>query len=440
MEKMSVTIDQAIEEIGYGKFQRRLLVICGLGWAADAMEVLLIAFILPAIGEEWGLTPTQKGLLATSIVIGMLLGSFLWGRLSELLGRKLGFIATIGIDSGFGLLSALSPSFPVLLILRSLTGFGVGGTLPVNYSIFSEFIPAKNRGKNLVYLEAFWALGTIAAAGFSWLIVPNYGWRWLLVISAIPGLIVFMIRRYVPESPRFLLSQGRTEEAMAILNRIAVINKREISFDRIQPVQVQKSKTRDLFRPSYRKTTILLWMIWFMISLGYYGVFTWLPNYFKSIGMDLLPIYRNTFILALAQLPGYFSAAYLVEKWGRKLTLGVYLLASGVFTYLFAIATSTSFIVFMGIWMTFFALGAWGALYAFTPEVYPTPLRATGMGSASAMSRISGAIAPVLGGVLMGESFFIPLLIFSGAYLLASTASFMLPVETKGKPLQDTVA
>ena len=155
--------------------------------------------------------------------------------------------------------------------------------------------------------------------------------------------------------------------------------------------------------------------------------------------MDLLPVYRNTFILALAQVPGYFSAAYFVEKWGRKKTLGIYLLASGVFTYLFAIATSLSFIVFMGIWMSFFALGAWGALYAYTPEIYPTPLRATGMGSASAMTRIAGAIAPVLGGILMGESFFIPLLIFSSAYFLASMASFFMPVETKGKPLEDVL-
>jgi MFS transporter, putative metabolite:H+ symporter len=439
MEKRIVSIDQAIEEIGYGKFQRRLLWICGLGWAADAMEVLLIAFILPAIGEEWGLSATQKGFLATGIFLGMLLGSFLWGRISDLLGRKLGFIATIGIDSGFGLLSALSPSFLVLLILRSLTGFGVGGTLPVNYSLFSEFIPAKNRGKNLVYLEAFWALGTIAAAGFSWLVVPTFGWRWLLVISAIPGLIVFLIRRYVPESPRFLLSQGKTEDAMAVLDRIATINNRQISFDGLEAVKIQKSKTKDLFRSSYRKSTFLLWAIWFMISLGYYGVFSWLPNYFRTIGMDLLPVYRNTFILALAQVPGYFSAAYFVEKWGRKKTLGIYLLASGVFTYLFAIATSLSFIVFMGIWMSFFALGAWGALYAYTPEIYPTPLRATGMGSASAMTRIAGAIAPVLGGILMGESFFIPLLIFSSAYFLASMASFFMPVETKGKPLEDVL-
>lgn len=155
--------------------------------------------------------------------------------------------------------------------------------------------------------------------------------------------------------------------------------------------------------------------------------------------MELLPVYQNTFVLALAQLPGYFSAAYLVEKWGRKKTLAAYLLLSGVFTYLFAAANSLNFIVFMGIWMSFFTLGAWGALYAMTPEVYPTTLRGTGMGTASAFTRISGAIAPTLGALLMGGSFFVPMLVFSLAYVIASGAAMLMPVEPKNQPLKDTL-
>lgn len=439
MEKKTVPFSEAIEQIGYGKFQKRLMWICGLGWAADAMEVLLIAFAVPAIGEEWGLSAVQKGFLSTAIFIGMLLGSIIWGRFSDVMGRKIGFIATVGVDSGFGFLSALAPTFPWLVILRSLTGFGVGGTLPVGYSIFSEYLPVEKRGQRLVILESFWALGVIVAAGLAWLIVPSLGWRWLLAISAIPGLIIFVIRRNVPESPRYLLSKGKTDEAMEVLRQVAEVNGVEINFNALKPLEKQTTKIRDILRPHYRKTTLLLWGVWFFISLGYYGVFTWLPNYFKSTGMETLPVYQNTFILALAQIPGYFTAAYLVEKVGRRMTLGLYLLGSGVFTYLFAAANSSSFLVFMGIWMSFFALGAWGALYAFTPEIYPTPLRGTGMGSASAMTRFAGILAPTIGGLLGGESFFVPLLVFSGAYILASASSFLLPVEMKGQELMDVV-
>lgn len=436
----NLTYDQAIEEIGFGRFQRRLLWICGLGWAADAMEVLLIAFALPAISEEWGLTNAQRGLLGTSIFLGMLIGAWGWGWVSDRIGRKTGFVSTVAIDSVFGLLSAFSPSFAWLLILRTITGIGVGGTLPVDYSIFAEYLPAHRRGRYLVLLESFWALGTILVAGLAWLLVPRLGWRALLAVSAVPGLIIFFIRRHVPESPRYLLVSGRQAEARAVLETVARENGTQLSpGELIVPQYAARGRVRDLWSPELRRTTFLLWGIWFLISLGYYGVFTWLPSYFRFKGMELLPVYQNTFILALAQLPGYFSAAYLVEKLGRRTTLGIYMIASGVFTYLFALATSLPLVVAMAVWMSFFALGAWGALYAYTPEVYPTTVRTTGMGAASGMTRIAGAIAPSLGAALFGVSLVIPLTVYAVSYVLGGVASFALPYETNDRPLEDTL-
>ncbi|MCI0521572.1 MAG: MFS transporter [Chloroflexi bacterium] len=436
----AITFDQAIEQIGYGRFQRKLMWICGLGWAADAMEVLLIAFALPAIGEEWGLSNAQKGLLGTAIFLGMLAGAWGWGWLSDRIGRKTGFISTVAIDSLFGLLSALAPSFPWLVGLRALTGFGVGGTLPVDYSIFAEYLPAQKRGRYLVLLESFWALGTIAAAGLAWLVVPSLGWRWLLALSALPGMIIFFIRRHVPESPRYLLVSGRNAEARAVLEMVARSNGRSLPQGELAaPLVVQRGRARDLWSPSLRRTTLLLWIIWFSISLGYYGVFTWLPSYFRLKGMALLPVYQNTFILALAQIPGYFSAAYLVEKLGRRRTLGLYLLASGLFTYLFALAVSLPLVVGMAVWMSFFALGAWGALYAYTPEAYPTTVRATGMGAASGMTRLAGAIAPSLGAALMGAALGVPLSVYAAAFAVGGLAAFLLPLGVRNAPLKDTL-
>ncbi len=436
----TITFDQAIEHIGFGRFQKKLMVICGLGWAADAMEVLLIAFALPAIGQEWQISNAQKGLLGTAIFIGMLTGAWLWGWLSDRIGRKTGFISTVAIDSVFGLLSAFSPSFIWLVILRALTGFGVGGTLPVDYSIFAEYLPAKKRGRYLVLLESFWALGTIAAAGLAWLVVPRLGWRWLLGLSALPGFIIFFIRRHVPESPRYLLVSGKKDQARDVLAHIARQNGTDLpEGELVSPPATRRGRIRDLWTPSLFRATSLLWLIWFTISLGYYGVFIWLPSYFKLKGMALLPVYQNTFLMALAQLPGYFSAAYLVERWGRRITLGIYMISSGIFTFLFALATSLPLVVAMAVWMSFFALGAWGALYAFTPEAYPTILRGTGMGAASGMTRIAGAIAPSLGAVLMSESLAVPLTVYALAYLIGGLAAFALPMETRQKPLQDVL-
>jgi MFS transporter, putative metabolite:H+ symporter len=209
---------------------------------------------------------------------------------------------------------------------------------------------------------------------------------------------------------------------------------------KIAQLKIVKTRVTDLMKPGLRRTTILLWVIWFGISLGYYGVFTWMPNLFKSQGMAMLPVYQNSFILALAQLPGYISAAYLVERWGRRKTLGLYLAAGGAFTYLFAISGTLNSLVGMGVLMSFFSLGAWGALYAYTPEAYPTNLRGTGMGTASGWTRISGAIAPSLGGLLMTGSLVLPLTVFAVAYIAAGAAAFMLPKETSQLPLEDMLA
>ncbi len=435
------SIDQVVERAGMGRFQWKLMVICGLGWAADAMEVLLISFALPVIGEEWSLTNAQKGLLGTAIFLGMLVGAWVWGRLSDLKGRKIGFISTVAIDSVFGLLSAFAPSFGWLVILRALTGFGVGGTLPVDYSIFAEYLPVEKRGRYLVLLESFWALGTVVAAGLAWLVVPRLGWRPLLAISALPGLIIFFIRRNIPESPRYLLVNGQSEAAEAVLHQVARENGRPLPEFKLAPLQPRrKTQVSDLWQPALQRTTLLLWVIWFSISLGYYGVFTWLPAFFKAQGMAMLPVYQNTFLLAAAQIPGYFSAAWLVEKWGRRKTLSFYLVASGLFTFLFAAVSGLNWMVAMGVWMSFFTLGAWGALYAFTPEVYPTSLRGTGMGAASGMTRIAGAIAPSLGALLIAQGLQIPLAVFAASFVVAGAAALVLPMETRRQPLADVLA
>ncbi len=439
-EKRTWTLEEAIEAIGFGRFQRKLLLICGAGWAADAMEVLIIAFVIPAVIKEWGLTSQQAGFLGTAIFLGMLLGAWFWGTISDYIGRKWGFQLTVLVDSVFGFLSALAPSFPVLVILRALTGFGVGGTLPVDYSIFAEYLPREKRGRYLVILESFWALGTIVAAALAWILVPNLGWRWLLAVSAVPGLIVYFIRRYVPESPRYLLINGREEEARAVLQQVARENGVDVEIPALAPIaRTQRVTVTALWKRPFARVTLMLWIVWFTISLGYYGVFIWLPRIFVKQGFTFLRSYQNVFLMALAQLPGYFSAAYLVDRWGRKPTLGVYLILSGVFTYLFAVAANLTAILAAAVWMSFFNLGAWGSLYAYTPELYPTEMRTTGMGWASGMTRIAGAIAPTLGGYLLPISLTLALTLYAVAFIVGGLAVLALGVETRGRPLEDVV-
>ena len=181
----------------------------------------------------------------------------------------------------------------------------------------------------------------------------------------------------------------------------------------------------------------MLWVAWFCIALGYYGIFTWLPEIFLELGFDFLATYQYTFTLALAQVPGYFSAAWLIERWGRRLTLAVYLAASAVCTYAFTVAATTAGIVTAASMMSFFALGGWGALYAYTPELYPTDIRATGVGWASGLTRIAGALAPLVGGFLLPISLVAALSVYAVAFAVGGGIVAALGPETRDLPLTD---
>jgi len=399
-----------------------------------------LAFALPAISAEFGLSRAAGGLLVTSTFLGMLVGAWFWGLVADRVGRRAGFQLTVLIFAVFGTLSALAPNPSTLMVLRALTGFGLGGALPLDFALYAEYLPSRNRGRDLVLLESFWALGTIAAAGLALLLVPTVGWRPLLASSALAAGLVWWIRRQVPESPRYLAASGRPAEARQVLAQVAEANRTPLPAGELQaatrgPVVGMAT----LWSRPYRAITAVLWVAWFAISLGYYGVFSWLPTVLIDRGYSFLRTYQYAFLLALAQVPGYLSAALLVERWGRRATLAAYLTASGLFTWLFAVADTTAGLVVAGALMSFFALGAWGALYAYTPEVYPTQVRATGMGTASGMTRVAGALAPLIGGLLLPVSMVAALTVYAGAFLVGGLAVLATHAETRGRPLADTI-
>ena len=440
------TVDDAIERIGLGRFQWRLLGINGLVWAADAMEVLIIGFAIPSLMLTFDLTRPQAGLIGSIFFAGMFVGAWGFGALADRWGRRRIFLITVLLDAVFGLLSALSPSFAVLLVFRFLTGLAVGGTLPVDYAMMAEFLPKKVRGRFLVYLESFWALGTILIALLAWLVVPNLpdtGWRWLFAISALPGLLGFVLRLWVPESPRYSLLEGRTEEAAETLRQVARINgkENEVEIGRLEPVRRSATPpTAALFSGSLARRTLLLSAVWFFLSLGYYGVFVWLPGIFVTQGFGFVRGYDYLVLLALAQVPGYMLAAFLLERIGRRATLALFLFASAIACMMFALATTPTLITVGSMLLSFSLLGAWGALYAYTPEVYPTEVRATGMGWTGAMARAAGILAPTLGGYLLGISLPLALLIYAASLLIAGAASLLMREDPKGRALSDNLA
>ncbi|KKX29558.1 MFS transporter [Rhizobium sp. LC145] len=430
----AITMDEALDRAGTGPYQRRLMGIFGLVWAADAMQVLAVGFTAASIAATFGLTVPQALQTGTLFFLGMLIGAMGFGKLADKVGRRRVLIVTVACDAVFGLLSVFAPDFTSLLILRFLTGAAVGGTLPVDYAMMAEFLPAKNRGRWLVILEGFWAVGTLIVALAAWA-ASVYGvadaWRYIFAVTAVPALIGIGLRFLVPESPLYLMRSGREPEAKAILGRMLAINGREpLSAETRLATQPQPRDTA-IFSGELRRRSLMILAIWFLVSVSYYGVFTWMPPQLASGGVGFVRGHGFLVLVALAQLPGYALAAYGVEAWGRRPTLIGFCLLSALGCLLFVVAGNGFMVGAALLIMSFALLGTWGALYAYTPELYPTASRATGMGAAGAMARLGGLLAPSLVGLVVAQGIGIAIGLFAGLLVVAAIAATMIDAETK---------
>ncbi|RLK49231.1 MFS transporter [Microbacterium telephonicum] len=427
----------------------RVLGGSGIGWALDAMDVGLVSFIITALVAQWSLTTEQAGWIASAGFLGMAIGASVGGLLADRLGRRRVFALTLlvyGLATGA---SALVGGLVVLLVLRFFVGLGLGAELPVASTYVSEIVPARIRGRLIVVLEAFWAVGWTAAALIGFFVIPAGpdGWRWAFLIGAIPAAYAIAVRWGLPESPRWLARQGhrgRAEEVVTMLEASPAVGRSagiRVACDAEPPRTATAERTTAriarLWAPEFALRTLCLWLVWFCVNFAYYGAFIWIPTLLFSQGFDLVRSFGFTLVITLAQLPGYAVAAWLIEVWGRRGTLAVFLVGSAVSAVLFGTATGETTILASGMALSFFNLGAWGALYAVTPEMYPTSLRATGSGWAAGVGRIASIIAPLLVPVLLplGGT---PLVftVFSVFFAIAALAAWGL-VEARGRALDD---
>ena len=432
---------ERLEALPLGRFHYKLLLVTGLGWLFDSMDTGLIAFILPVLAKEWGLAPGQMGLIGSIGLIGMALGAVVSGTIADRIGRKKVFTITVLLYSIASAFCALSWNYQSLLVFRFLVGFGLGGELPVAATLVSEYAPSRVRGRFIVLLESFWGLGWIAAACIAYFFIPLYGWRMAFLIGALPALYVCLIRMHMPESVRYLLAHGRVGEARQIVvsleRQLHVPVAPFVSEKETVPV-VAKASFRELWKKPFASRTIMLWLVWFGINFSYYGIFMWLPSIVFAQGFTVVKTFEYVLIMTLAQLPGYYCAAWLVDKIGRKYTLSAFLLFSGVASYFFGHASTAAALMMWGSVMSFFNLGAWGVLYTYTPEQYPTAIRALGSGWAAGFGRFGGMAAPMMVGALLARSFGFASVFYMFALVFAAVAVIVmsLGVESKQKDLE----
>ncbi|GLJ11194.1 hypothetical protein SUGI_0146190 [Cryptomeria japonica] len=373
------SVDDALLASGFGKYQWFLLFYAGMGWIAEAMEMMLLSFVGPAVHSEWGLTPGQESMITSVVFVGMMVGAALWGILSDLKGRKYGFFVTSVITFVAGFLSAFSPNYLALVCTRCFVGIGLGGG-PVLSSWFLEFIPSANRGFWMVVFQVFWTIGTIIEASLAWIVMPKLGWRLLLGLSSGPSFVLLFFYGIVPESPRYLAMKGRTKDALHILENIALMNKKHLpagrfvsqlntelnEIDNIDPLKIEEvhlmneikqsnknlmnrenengvlSSLYGLFSPNFIKSTLLLWSVFFANAFTYYGLVL-LTSELSGEGGNcgqkesLLvtstdnSLYRDVFISSFGEFPGLVLSAIVVDYIGRKWSMAAMFFSCSVF-------------------------------------------------------------------------------------------------------------
>lgn len=444
-------IAKRLDRLPFTSKHRKILAGSGIGWALDAMDVGLISFIIAALAQHWQLDKSETGLIASLGFVGMAVGASLGGLLADRFGRRQVFALTLlvfGLASGA---SALVGGVAALLVLRFFVGLGLGAELPVASSYMSEFAPARIRGRVIVILEAFWAIGWIASALIGYLVVPlsDNGWRFAFLIGAIPAVYAFVVRWGLPESPRWLASRGRLTEADRIVTEFEAAAAHSAKHTPQSPAKepsdedhatadtetqqpailaaTMGERLRALWSAEFRLRTFAVWLVWLCVNFAYYGAFIWIPSILVEAGFSLVRSFGFTLIITLAQLPGYALAAWLIEVWGRRVVLSVFLTGSALGALWFGTATSEVAIIAAGMLLSFFNLGAWGALYAVTPELYPTSLRATGAGWAAGVGRIASICAPLLVPVMLGAGGTgLTFAVFAAFFIVAATAAWAL--------------
>jgi putative MFS transporter len=439
-----------LERLPFGGPQIHLLLMGGLGYTFDGMDGALIAFIMTPVMLVWGLTNAQTGFLGSAGMCGYLFGAFTAGALGDQIGRRKVMMYALFLYAVATLFAAFAPNWPFLFWSRVVAGVGVGAESAIVAPFLSEFVQKKIRGRFIASLSGFFSFGFFFAAMLGYFVVRGSanGWRIAQVITAIPIVMLLWWRRCLPESPRWLMQHGRSEEAEQ------VVEKMEQSF-------IKKGRTlapyesvdmpaagagqagtflqnlASLWGPGVARTTIMLWILWFSITFAYYGFLTWIPTLLVKQGMTITKSFGYSIIIYLAKIPGYYGAAYICEKLDRKWTIVGSMVLCAISAYLMSGARTAFAVTLFGFCVSLFINGVSAAMYAFTPELYPTSIRTTGMGVASSFGRIGGLAAPLIIGFTYAQIGFAGVFLTTTVVMLVGAfAVAVLGEKTAGKSLE----
>uniref|UniRef100_G3N6D2 Major facilitator superfamily (MFS) profile domain-containing protein n=1 Tax=Gasterosteus aculeatus aculeatus TaxID=481459 RepID=G3N6D2_GASAC len=452
------SVEEAVETIGFGRFHILLFIIMGSANIVEAMEIMLLAVVSPEIRCEWHLEDWQVALVSTMVFLGFMVCGVLAGYLADRYGRWT--VRSFVWSAYFSLLTSFAPSYGWFIFLRSMVGCGVAG-VSQGFVLKTEFIPSKYRAVLLPLATIFWMLGSMLIIILGMLVVPTWGWRWMIRISVTPSIILLFLFQFIPESARYNVSAGNMAAAVETLQRIAKMNRASLPpGELLEPRVEQRGNWRILLGSSFRTTSLLLWFSWFVASFIYYGSVLGSSELLEKNLLCLtdpdgehlvkhrnedglcyciafqLSDYQTLLISCLGEVALVPVNICLLNVLGRKMSLTVLQLGAAILFMMLNICTTMfGFTVLLFLLRSLVAMN-FNVVYIYTAEVYPTAARSLGMGFCTSFSRIGGMIAPFIAQVLMSQSVISALTPFAVSCVFCALGNFLLPIETRGRALQ----
>lgn len=443
------TVEDAVESIGFGRFQLIVYFVGGTITAADALEMMLLSVLSPVVRCEWFLTEWQVALITTVVFLGMGISSPIIGLIGDRYGRKVALLIVTLCIGYFGFLATFSPSYGWMLLLRGVVGCGMGGSAQGS-SLLAEYLPAKYRAKLMLAAQVFWASGVTVEILMASVVIPNLGWRWLMAFSSVPVIVAAAFLLCVPESARYLVAAGRIQEAQSILKRGAQLNKSSLPEGRLveSSAQTELGRPLDLFAREYRRSTLQLWVLWFGTAFAYYGMVLVSSQVFtvNSAKENLCKCayltsedYNTMIFSTLGEFMCIPLNIILIDTIGRRWTGTTNLFLCGVFFSLIQLHVSRGLLTFFMFAVRGFSAATFAWVYLYSVEVYPTSIRTFGMGTASTWARVGAMVTPFVAQVLLAYSVATALWAYTAVCLICSFTAYCLPIETRGRAMPQFV-
>jgi putative MFS transporter len=443
------------EALPFTPWHRRARIVMGSATFLDAFDALSLAFVLPVLVKTWSLTPADIGWLIAASYVGQLVGALVFSRLAESRGRVGTAAAATAIMSVMSLCCALTGNFPMLFACRLIQGIGVGGEMPVAATYISELLQAKGRGRYFMLYEMIFPVGLMITGQVGTIIVPMFGWTSLFLLGGIPGLIIAYLLFRLPESPRWLISRGRLDEAEAVIQQAEASAKRKFPdyvykerpsvvappvSDRKGPAVAERSRWSELLSGTFRWRTIIAWVLWASSFFVANSLNNWMPTLYHTMyKLELGSALRAASMTNVAQVVILLVCAFFIDRIGRRSwAVAAFLLGA---LLLVALALGGSVSLWTVIPLATLAYGVVGSvnavLYLYTPEIYPTRMRAIGTGLATSWLRIASAVGPTIVGYMVGsQGINSVFLMFAGVAVIGAIAATQM-IETVGRRLED---